>query len=73
MSCKWSKGTSGPAGDEHHNLVAIPINTQVALRHRSLGERTGMGIGNEGDPGYTLQARHSHAVYSRAGVRRLTP
>lgn len=22
MSCKWSKGYSGPAGDEHHNLVA---------------------------------------------------
>jgi DNA (cytosine-5)-methyltransferase 1 len=22
VSCKWSKGTSGPAGDEHHNLVA---------------------------------------------------
>lgn len=21
MSCKWSKGTSGPAGDEHHNLI----------------------------------------------------
>lgn len=24
MSCKWSKGTSGPAGDEHHNLIAGP-------------------------------------------------
>lgn len=22
MSCKWCKGTSGPAGDEHHNLIA---------------------------------------------------
>ncbi|MDG6146384.1 hypothetical protein NF717_12140, partial [Lactococcus formosensis] len=21
MSSKWEKGTSGPAGDEHHNLV----------------------------------------------------
>lgn len=27
MSCKWSKGTSGPAGDEHHNLVAYSIRT----------------------------------------------
>lgn len=27
MSCKWSKGTSGPAGDEHHNLVCAPITT----------------------------------------------
>lgn len=24
ISCKWSKGTSGPAGDEHHNLVVAP-------------------------------------------------
>ncbi len=23
MSCKWSKGTSGPAGDEYHNLIAF--------------------------------------------------
>lgn len=22
MSCKWAKGSSGPAGDEHHNLVS---------------------------------------------------
>lgn len=26
MSCKWSKSTSGPAGDEHHNLIAAPLN-----------------------------------------------
>lgn len=24
LSCKWSRGTSGPAGDEHHNLVGFP-------------------------------------------------
>ncbi len=24
ISCKWSKGTSGPAGDEHHNLICVP-------------------------------------------------
>jgi DNA (cytosine-5)-methyltransferase 1 len=23
MSAKWSKGTSGPAGDEHHNLIPV--------------------------------------------------
>lgn len=23
MSAKWSKGSSGPAGDEHHNLIAF--------------------------------------------------
>jgi len=24
---KWSKGTSGPAGDEHHNLVCTPLTS----------------------------------------------
>ena len=24
MSAKWAKGTAGPAGDEHHNLIAVP-------------------------------------------------
>lgn len=84
MSCKWSKGTSGPAGDEHHNLVAyalraegydasedgtgrqnlivMPINTQVGLRHNALGERTGLGIGEAGAPAFTLQGGHGHAV-----------
>ena len=23
ISCKWAKGSAGPAGDEHHNLVAM--------------------------------------------------
>lgn len=25
MSAKWAKGTAGPAGDEHHNLIPAPI------------------------------------------------
>lgn len=28
MSCKWAKGTSGPAGDEYHNLVCAPLTTR---------------------------------------------
>lgn len=30
ISCKWSKGTSGPAGDEHHNLVGCISEEQNA-------------------------------------------
>lgn len=46
----------------------IPINTQIATRHVSLGERTGMGWGKAGDPAYTLQAGHEHGVcYCIAG------
>ena len=42
--------------------TAIPINSQIATRHISLGQRTGMGWGNENSPAYTLQAGHEHAV-----------
>lgn len=28
MSAKWSKGTSGPAGDEHHNLISASLTTK---------------------------------------------
>lgn len=46
----------------------IPINTQIATRHVSLGERTGMGWGKAGDPAYTLQVGHEHGVcYCIAG------
>lgn len=39
-----------------------------------MGERTELGIGNNGDPAYTLQRGHSHGVMTPAmHVRRLTP
>lgn len=47
---------------------AIPINTQIATRYISMGERTGLGIGEDGDSAYTLQANHEHGVcYCIAG------
>ncbi len=58
--------TSG--GDAHRGfrneqgLVAIPINTQNALREAKQNCANGFGIGVEGDPSFTLQAAHSHAV-----------
>lgn len=36
---------------------AIPINLQIATRHKSLGERTGLGIGQAGDAAYIYDAR----------------
>lgn len=41
---------------------AIPVNLQIATRHKSLGERTGLGIGQAGDAAYTLQEGHEHGV-----------
>ena len=58
--------------------VALPINTQIATRGEKMGRGTGFGIGDDGDPGFTLQAGHSHAVAQtylaqQMAVRRLTP
>lgn len=41
---------------------AYPINTQIATRHKSLGKNTGFGVGDAGDPAYTLQEARGHAV-----------
>lgn len=58
----------GGAGGRHDG-VAYPINTQIATRHKAMGEGTGFGIGEDGDSGYTLQAAHSHAVAFNANAR----
>jgi DNA (cytosine-5)-methyltransferase 1 len=55
--------------------VCAPLNTQLGLRgaDTSNSSREGIGIGNDGDPSFTLQAAHSHAVITTSAVRRLTP
>ena len=55
--------------------VCVPLNTQLGLRgaDTSNSSREGVGIGNDGDPGFTLQAAHSHGIISETAVRRLTP
>lgn len=60
-------------GGENALMQAMPINTMIATRHNQLGERTGFGIGEAGDPSFTLTKGHSHAVYASMAVRRLTP
>ncbi len=78
VSSKWSKGTGGPAGDEHYNLVAIPIHDK-ATRHASKrgdkqdGAGNGLGIGSEGAPMNTLTSGDRHAISFKSIVRRLTP
>ena len=58
-------------GDAHsgyryeHGLVPIavhPINLQVITRHKALGEGTGFGMADEGEPAFTLGANHTHGV-----------
>ena len=50
----------GPSG------VCYPLNEQIILRHGALGRNTGFGAGNDGDPAYTLQANHPHAVVQKS-------
>lgn len=45
-----------------HAPAVYPINEQVATRCNRLGRGTGLGIGDDGDPGYTLLANHPHMV-----------
>lgn len=42
--------------------VVIPINEQIVTRHKAIGKGTGLGIGKENDPAFTIQAAHPHAV-----------
>lgn len=60
----WSDASGALRADMGDNQLSavIPINTQIATRHKALGEGTGFGVGENGDPAYTLQAAHSHAV-----------
>jgi DNA (cytosine-5)-methyltransferase 1 len=55
--------------------VCAPLNTQLGLRgaDTSNSSREGIGIGRDGDPSFTLQAAHSHAVIITSAARRLTP
>lgn len=39
-----------------------PINTMLATRDKALGRGTGLGIGNAGDPQFTITKGHEHAV-----------
>ena len=50
------------------NMIVVPINTQLGLRGTtSNSSREGIGIGKYGDPAFTLQRNHSHAVASFKG------
>ena len=62
----------GTGSSQGNATVAVaqpmPINTMIALRHEALGERTGFGIGDAGDPSFTLTKGHSHAVAQPIGL-----
>jgi DNA (cytosine-5)-methyltransferase 1 len=64
---------------KYNRLNAYPINTQIATRGGAIGKSTGFGIGNNGDPAFTLQENHHHAIaftardYGNDATLNLTP
>ena len=65
MSSKWAKGTAGPAGDEHHNLLPVPI----AFPERMSGTQ----CASSENVAPSLGALNPTAVATQWAVRRLTP
>ena len=54
VSSKWAKGTGGPAGDEHYNLIAFDAAQITSKTNRSNPQ--------PGDPCHTLHQKASHHV-----------
>jgi DNA (cytosine-5)-methyltransferase 1 len=59
-----ARGADGHQSGSHGLAVAYPINAQLGLRGPDVSNtsRDGLGIGDETDPAYTLQANHAHGV-----------
>lgn len=57
------------------HAVSIPINTMTlgGRPDEANNVRMGIGIGQPGDPQYTITSAHPHAVANDMAVRRLTP
>lgn len=58
-------GGGGSATGNYFDISEVrPINLQVATRCKALGERTRLGIGDNGAPANTLQEQHCHGVFA---------
>ena len=65
MSCKWSKGTSGPAGDEHHNLICTLRAASPHANSEAQGIHT---ISQYGNIAGTLMKRHDSSPCADRGM-----
>ncbi len=58
----WREDKAYTLNTIDRHAAVYPINTMVATRHHADDGRTTFGVGNDGDPQFTLQAGHEHAV-----------
>ena len=50
----------------------LPVNMMLATRCKALGRGTGLGVGDIGEPQYTITAGHEHAVAYENGTEPVT-
>ena len=62
VTSKWHKGTGGPSGSEHYNLVVEPIAYPIQDGREMEKKQNGFGVGEDGDPMYTLDQTGAQAV-----------
>lgn len=63
VTSKWHKGTGGPSGSEHYNLVVEPVETYPIQDGREIEKKqNGFGVGEDGDPMYTLDQTGAQSV-----------
>lgn len=55
-------GSPNPDKSQGANIVCYPINTMVGTRETE-EKRTTFGVGEDGDPQFTLSSAHNHAVF----------
>lgn len=85
MSAKWSKGTSGPAGDERRNRIATTLRAEgfdasedgtgraVAFQQNQTGEIRQRNIAYTLGTNSNASGRNAPMVQAGLRVRRLTP
>lgn len=71
LTPEFPQGARVYSSDQDQTLFeshgCFPINTMLATRYKALGRGTGLGIGNDGDPQYTITKGHEHAVAYSVG------
>lgn len=69
LDAKYQTLYAAEKGGGQLHGVCIPINTMIATRDKAMGRGTGLGIGKDGEPQFTISAAHEHAVCCAAGFK----
>lgn len=69
LDAKYQTLYAAEKGGGQLHGVCIPINTMIATRDKAMGRGTGLGIGKDGEPQFTISAAHEHAVCCTAGFK----